>query len=61
MTTLTLHADNDLADAIRFRRLTRSFGSPINDIWIAAFAIENGLALATNDGHFSKVPMLRVI
>jgi len=34
---------------------------PVNDIWIAAFAIENGFALATHDGHFTKVPMLRVI
>lgn len=34
---------------------------PVNDIWIAAFAIENGFALATNDGHFSKIPMLRVL
>jgi len=34
---------------------------PVNDIWIAAFAIENGFAIATNDGHFSKIPMLRVI
>jgi len=34
---------------------------PVNDIWISAFAIENGLTLATEDGHFSHVPMLRVI
>jgi len=34
---------------------------PVNDIWIAAFAIENGFALATNDSHFSRVPMLRIV
>lgn len=34
---------------------------PVNDIWIAAFAIENGLSLATEDGHFTRVPMLQVV
>jgi predicted nucleic acid-binding protein len=28
---------------------------PTNDIWIAASALESGAALASRDGHFSKI------
>jgi len=28
---------------------------PTNDIWIAASAMENGAAVVTQDGHFSKI------
>ena len=33
---------------------------PINDVWIAAHALETGAALLTRDAHFSKVPGLRI-
>ncbi len=34
---------------------------PLNDMWIAASALENGADLATCDAHFRNVPMLTVI
>jgi tRNA(fMet)-specific endonuclease VapC len=33
---------------------------PINDVWIAAHAIENGAVLITYDTHFLKIPGLRL-
>jgi tRNA(fMet)-specific endonuclease VapC len=33
---------------------------PLNDVWIAAHAIETGAVLATFDAHFGKVPGLRL-
>src|SRR3989344_6331845 len=33
---------------------------PINDVWIAAHVIETGAKLITHDGHFSKIPGLRI-
>ena len=33
---------------------------PINDVWIAAHAIETGSVLVTFDSHFAKVPGLRL-
>lgn len=31
---------------------------PINDIWLAAHAVQTGATLVTYDGHFAKVPGL---
>lgn len=33
---------------------------PVNDIWIAASAMEHGAELITNDEHFSLIATLRV-
>jgi tRNA(fMet)-specific endonuclease VapC len=33
---------------------------PINDIWIAAHALETGSILITDDSHFSTIPGLRL-
>jgi tRNA(fMet)-specific endonuclease VapC len=33
---------------------------PINDVWIAAHAMETGSVLITYDGHFRQVPGLRL-
>lgn len=33
---------------------------PENDMWIAALALQHGLALATRDGHFKRVNGLAV-
>lgn len=34
---------------------------PVNDIWIAACAIERGAVLLTRDSHFKRLPQVRVI
>ena len=34
---------------------------PINDIWIAAVAIETGLPLLARDEHFTRVSGLKLI
>ncbi|SRR5258706_3392995 len=41
----------------------RGIGVPIptNDAWIAASAMEHGLAVLTTDTHFQRVPQIRVI
>ncbi len=33
---------------------------PLNDIWIAAHAMETGSKLVTHDGHFRNIPGLRI-
>lgn len=33
---------------------------PLNDIWIAACALENGAIIATYDKHFSLIPQARL-
>lgn len=33
---------------------------PVNDVWIAAHALETGSVLVTYDGHFQAVPGLRI-
>lgn len=33
---------------------------PINDVWIAAHAVETGSVLITFDEHFTKIPGLRI-
>ena len=33
---------------------------PLNDVWIAAHALETGSVVVTYDGHFSAVPGLRL-
>lgn len=33
---------------------------PLNDVWIAAHALETGAVLATFDAHFRKIPGLRL-
>lgn len=47
----------------RIYRTLKAQGTPIpvNDMWIAASALEQGVSLFTFDAHFSKVPMLDVI
>lgn len=33
---------------------------PINDVWIAACAMETGAVLITYDNHFTKIPGIRI-
>jgi len=41
----------------------RSQGTPIptNDLWIAASAMQHGLAVLTTDGHFLNVPQVLTV
>jgi len=59
-----LPVDEDTSDryAVILTSL-RSAGTPIpaNDIWIAASAMQHGLAIATLDSHFSKVPQVVLV
>ena len=44
----------------QIHRSLRAVGTPIptNDLWIAAIAIEHGLAVYTRDDHFTAIPGL---
>lgn len=33
---------------------------PVNDVWLAAQAVETGLVLVSHDAHFRRVPGLRL-
>jgi tRNA(fMet)-specific endonuclease VapC len=47
----------------KIRADLRKEGKPIpeNDIWIAAIALQHNFILATNDNHFKKVNLLKII
>jgi tRNA(fMet)-specific endonuclease VapC len=44
---------------IRLALKTKGRPIPINDLWIAAIAVEHGLPLATEDAHFLEVDTLQ--
>ena len=46
----------------RIYRALKEKGMPLptNDIWIAAVALEHGATVLSGDGHFSRIPMLKV-
>ena len=46
----------------QIKRGLQTVGSPIpiNDVWIAAQAIETGSVVATYDRHFTRIPGLRL-
>ena len=46
---------------IYFNLEQRGVKIPVNDVWIAALAIEHGLPLLARDEHFSRVSGLTVI
>jgi tRNA(fMet)-specific endonuclease VapC len=46
---------------IKFALKTAGTPIPENDLWIAAFALDHGLPLATRDEHFKRVPDLVVL
>jgi predicted nucleic acid-binding protein len=59
-----LPVDQEVAHAWATLRLAlRDAGKrmPINDSWIAATAIANDLAVASQDGDYDEIPGLRVI
>jgi tRNA(fMet)-specific endonuclease VapC len=56
----------DLDVALRFGQLQHELQAkgkpiPVNDLWIAATAITNNLALITRDSHFQHVNGLQII
>ncbi len=63
-TVRILYASRETAEqyARLFAQLKRA-GKPVpdNDLWIAALALENDLALIARDGHFNQIPQLRRI
>ncbi len=59
------YVDNTIDTAEYYAKIFNSLkmkGTPIpsNDIWIAASALENGLALFTLDAHFSNIDGLLI-
>jgi tRNA(fMet)-specific endonuclease VapC len=60
--TLLLPTARTAAEYGRVKVTLKAAGLPIpeNDIWIAAYALEHGLPLATRDAHFAHVPGLIV-
>ena len=61
-TVALLNATEETADIFgQIKTELRQAGTPIpiNDIWIAAHAIETGAVLISYDHHFSKIPGLR--
>jgi predicted nucleic acid-binding protein len=57
-----LPVDAQVAHAWAALRLAlRDAGMPINDSWIAATAIANGMPVASQDGDYDDVPGLQVI
>jgi tRNA(fMet)-specific endonuclease VapC len=58
-----LNATRDTADYFALiKTALKKSGRPIplNDVWIAAHALETGSVLVTYDGHFAAVPGLRI-
>lgn len=60
--TLLLPTARTAAEYGRIKAALKTAGTPLpeNDVWIAAFAMERGLPLATRDAHFASVPGLIV-
>lgn len=61
--TLLLPTARTAAEYGRIKAALKAAGTPLpeNDVWIAAFALEHGLPLATRDAHFAQVPRLTVL
>ena len=61
--TLLLPTARTAEEYGRAKAALKAAGTPLpeNDVWIAAFALEHGLPLATRDGHFTHVAGLTVL
>ncbi len=46
--------------SIRFGLRRAGHMLPINDVWIAASAMEHGLPVVTSDAHFLEIPQILV-
>ncbi|MBI3884533.1 MAG: type II toxin-antitoxin system VapC family toxin [Opitutae bacterium] len=60
--TLLLPTARTATEYGRIKAALQAAGTPLpeNDVWIAAFAVEHNLSLATRDAHFARVPGLAV-
>ena len=56
----TSEATADIFGQLKYTLKKAGTPLPINDIWIAAHAIETGSVLITYDTHFAKLPGLRL-
>ena len=58
--TLLLCDQQTSLEFAKLRHFLRINGTPlpINDVWIAATALQHGLILATDDAHFDAIPHL---
>jgi tRNA(fMet)-specific endonuclease VapC len=58
--TLLLCDQQTSREFAKLRHFLRINGTPlpINDVWIAATALQHGLILATDDAHFDAIPHL---
>lgn len=61
-TVRLLPTDRTADEYARLKQALAVAGTPIpeNDLWIAAYALEHGLPLATRDAHFARVPGLTI-
>jgi len=61
--TLLLPTARTAAEYGRIKAALKTAGTPLpeNDVWIAAFAIERNLSLATRDAHFAHVQGLTIL
>ena len=61
--TLLLPTARTAEEYGRIKAALKAAGTPLpeNDVWIAAFAAEHGLPLATRDAHFQRVSGLAVL
>ena len=58
-----LPTDRTADEYARIKQALALAGTPIpeNDVWIAAYATEHNLPLATRDAHFQRVPGLTML
>ncbi len=58
-----LNASNETAEIFgKLKNDLKRAGTPlpINDVWIASHAMETGSVIVTYDGHFLKIPGIRI-
>ena len=62
-TVKILNATSETAEVfglVKFNLMKSGKPLPINDIWIAAHALETGAVVVTYDAHFKSIPGLRL-
>lgn len=56
VTVVTAEIFGEIKNALR----AKGTMVPLNDIWVAAHAVEYGAKLVTYDSHFRKIPLVRL-
>ncbi len=62
-TVKILNATSETAEVfglVKFNLMKSGKPLPINDVWIAAHALETGAVVVTYDAHFKSIPGLRL-